>query len=312
MMCFLSTIVYSVIMADLFASLAVGAFPGAATLPALRSIVVLGLTASLITPLCLLKDVSKLAAASGVGTVAVLYTVGNPTPNPIPNLILTLTTTPILTLILTVALILTLALALGRYGRLPRLGRVLRSRIRLASARRRHPRADVQRYLEPLACGFGRCRALLQPRSRLPGPLQCALLLRRPTPTPFLIVVGYPLIFKGLYNGVRGLANSLQPSLPRPLAAAARAIADDSSHVPLVLSLLGLSTALALTLTDIALPVGISGALLGAAIIYIIPALIHGAVKVPRPKRLWRTKVGGLLLPLGTFLGVLGTIVTLR
>ena len=75
-MCFLSTIIYATILADLAVGLASSVLPK--TLPCsagcLHTLVLAGLTALVLTPLCMIKDLSKLAFTSALGAGAVLTT----------------------------------------------------------------------------------------------------------------------------------------------------------------------------------------------------------------------------------------------
>ena len=66
-------------------------------------------------------------------------------------------------------------------------------------------------------------------------------------------------------------------------------------------------TVVAVLLTDIGLIVGVSGAVLGASIVYIIPAAIALEARSGRGAALLYC-----LMPLGALIGVLGVVMTLR
>lgn len=120
------------------------------------------------------------------------------------------------------------------------------------------------------------------------------------------ILFGYPLAMVGLRESSSSvlLALSALRSLPPPLASAVRAAATNTKG--LTIALLAIATAIAITLDDIGLVVGVSGALLGAAIVYVFPALIYGrAVDAPLASAVHA------LIPLGATLGILGVRQTL-
>lgn len=119
------------------------------------------------------------------------------------------------------------------------------------------------------------------------------------------ILFGFPLAMVGLRDSAASVLETLGESTAAPplLAAAARAAA--ASPRALTLAFLAAISAVAILLTDIGIVVGLSGALLGASIVYIFPALIYTQVAAPSPAVY-------ALVPLGAFLGLLGVWQTLK
>ena len=119
------------------------------------------------------------------------------------------------------------------------------------------------------------------------------------------ILFGFPLAMLGLKDSLSSLLD-----LPKAYIK------------PTTLVLLAAITAIAILITDIGLIVGISGALLGASIVYVFPALIYYvARRNEKDKSLeaQHSQVASLeqsavllLVPFGIFLGVLGVWMTLK
>jgi len=120
------------------------------------------------------------------------------------------------------------------------------------------------------------------------------------------ILFGFPLAMLGLRSAFVDMCASLSTKITNKDSGLKRALASVSApgaRVPLVLSLLTLVTFVACTLTDIGVIVGVSGALLGAAVVYIFPSLIYADVA--------NASAVYAIVPLGAFFGILGTYMTL-
>ena len=125
------------------------------------------------------------------------------------------------------------------------------------------------------------------------------------------ILFGFPLAMYGLVSSARGLctsgAQACERRGPGPAGAALRAAAHPARRRAVVLGALALVTVVAVLLTDIGLIVGVSGAVLGASIVYIIPAAIALEARSGRGAALLYC-----LMPLGALIGVLGVVMTLK
>jgi len=94
-------------------------------------------------------------------------------------------------------------------------------------------------------------------------------------------------------------------ALPEAVRAGLRSTVANPSAV--TLAFLSAISLIAILVQDIGFIVGVSGALLGAAIVYIYPALIYGAAS---GQSIFAPVYA--LVPLGAFLGVLGVWQTLK
>ena len=147
-------------------------------------------------------------------------------------------------------------------------------------------------------------------RFRSPSPILNASQVLGRVATGFSILFGFPLAMVGLRNSVVGMCESLADdattALPPSVCSALLAVADDSNRFMLVVSMLAVITFVAVTCTDIGVIVGVSGALLGALIVYIIPPLLYKGARDDAPQAIQA------LVPLGAFLGVLGVYYSLK
>jgi len=138
------------------------------------------------------------------------------------------------------------------------------------------------------------------------------------------ILFGFPLAMMGLKDSSISLINTLikpskrgkPPKRSEELQAGINTLrrglgALASTHTTvLTLGLLVAISAVAILVIDIGLVVGISGAVLGAAIVYIFPALIYAEAR-PGVSLLELTLVYGLV-PMGLAVGILGVWMTLQ
>jgi len=153
------------------------------------------------------------------------------------------------------------------------------------------------------------------------------------------ILFGFPLAMLGLKDALFSLTR--MANTPLALELGPLPAMHVSTHQLCTLALLAAVATVAILVVDIGLVVGVSGALLGAAIVYIFPALIYGAALRQRSSRARSIRsvarptgldVAGhlamldkdadgavslvevliyLLVPLGAFLGLLGVYMTL-
>jgi hypothetical protein len=105
-----------------------------------------------------------------------------------------------------------------------------------------------------------------------------------------------------------GEASSVAAAVGGGGGAAQGSVKVGTARSAVTLLLLAAITGVAITLKDIATIVGISGALLGAGIVYVIPALVYSKAMGPGSAS-WGVYA---LYPLGAFLGILGTFMTLK
>jgi sodium-coupled neutral amino acid transporter 11 len=124
--------------------------------------------------------------------------------------------------------------------------------------------------------------------------------------TGFSILFGFPLVATGARESLIGTASSLG----RPF------LGSDACHVPLVVAILTFVTTISLTVRDVSLVVGLTGAAMGSFIVYICPALLYSRAieksRGPNSAEYKKARWNLLMVPFGVFIGAFGVYMTIQ
>lgn len=124
--------------------------------------------------------------------------------------------------------------------------------------------------------------------------------------TGFSILFGFPLVACGAREAIVGVASSF----------GYKSWGSEENHFLLVSGILTLVTAIALTVKDISLVVGLTGAALGSSLVYICPSIIYtNALKLVKGKEspeYKRSRVNLVFVPFGLSIALLGCYMTIK
>eukprot|EP00546_Thalassionema_frauenfeldii_P019797 CAMPEP_0178903384 /NCGR_PEP_ID=MMETSP0786-20121207/5126_1 /TAXON_ID=186022 /ORGANISM="Thalassionema frauenfeldii, Strain CCMP 1798" /LENGTH=521 /DNA_ID=CAMNT_0020574747 /DNA_START=8 /DNA_END=1573 /DNA_ORIENTATION=- len=123
--------------------------------------------------------------------------------------------------------------------------------------------------------------------------------------TGFSLLFGFPLIFNGVIGGLQNASSALGISW----------LSNPKYHTALVTVLLFSTTSLSLVLKDVQLVAGLTGALIGSALVYIFPVMIYSNIVrklYSKDSEEYRNAKGSLLfIPFGLFTASVGVYMTI-
>mmetsp|Transcript_16099 Transcript_16099/g.24628 ORF Transcript_16099/g.24628 Transcript_16099/m.24628 type:complete len:515 (+) Transcript_16099:18-1562(+) len=124
--------------------------------------------------------------------------------------------------------------------------------------------------------------------------------------TGFSLLFGFPLIFNGVVGGLQNASSALGIS----------SLSNPKYHTALVTILLLSTTLLSLVLKDVQLVAGLTGALIGSALVYIFPVMIHSNIvykfRGKDSEEYKKAKKNLLFIPFGLFTASVGVFMTLK
>jgi amino acid permease len=124
--------------------------------------------------------------------------------------------------------------------------------------------------------------------------------------TGFSIIFGFPLISNGGREGLKNAASALGFS----------SVSDPKNHFKVVSFLLVVTTTMAITLSDIKLIAGLTGAVMGSSLVYIFPTIIYSRIlrqlKGADSVEYKAAKRNLAFVPFGIFVASMGVTMTLK